>query len=146
MMNDDINTVFADVKPEELLLRAREAADLSYVPYSKFHVGAAMLFEDGRVIKAGNVENASFGLTICAERAAVCVMMSQGLRKPAAIAVVGSAEDRDDYMSVPCPPCGACRQVLMEFNPNMLLVLADAGGHKIFPIHEMLPHSFSLKS
>ncbi|MBR6901429.1 MAG: cytidine deaminase, partial [Synergistaceae bacterium] len=66
------------ISPEELLKMAREAADRAYVPYSRFHVGAAMLFENDEVIKSCNVENASYGITICAERAGVVIMISQG--------------------------------------------------------------------
>ncbi|MCR5346853.1 MAG: cytidine deaminase [Fretibacterium sp.] len=133
------------ISPEELLKRAREAADLAYVPYSRFHVGAAMLFSDGTIVKGCNIENASYGLTLCGERSAIAVMVTRGLRNPLAVAVVGSYEGQDDYFSVPCPPCGACRQALMEFNPNMAVVLASAQGPKIFGIQELLPHSFFLE-
>ena len=130
--------------PEELLKRAREAADLAYAPYSHFHVGAALLFADGTIVKGCNVENASYGLSLCAERSAIAVMVTRGLRNPLAIAVAGSHEDRDDYFTVPCPPCGACRQVMMEFNPDLAVVLASAQGPKIFELKELLPHSFGL--
>ena len=130
--------------PEALLLRAREAAALAYAPYSRFHVGAAMLFVDGTVVTACNVENASYGLTICAERSAVSVMAARGLRHPLALAVVGSGEGADDYDTVPCPPCGACRQTLMEFNPNLLIALASKGGPCVFTMKDLLPHSFVL--
>ena len=96
------------ISPEDLLKMAREAANRAYVPYSHFHVGAAMLFENDEVIKSCNVENASYGVTICAERAGVVIMVSQGKRNPLAIAVAGSHEDKDDYLKVACPPCGAC--------------------------------------
>ena len=134
----------AAVPPEELLKRAREAADRAYAPYSRFHVGAALLFGDGTVVTGCNVENASYGLTLCAERSAVAVMVAQGLKNPLAVAIAGSHEDRDDYFTVACPPCGACRQVLMEFNPNLVVVLASAQGPKIFELKELLPHSFAL--
>ncbi|MCR4817765.1 MAG: cytidine deaminase [Fretibacterium sp.] len=132
--------------PEELLKRAREAADLAYAPYSRFHVGSALLFADGTIVKGCNVENASYGLSLCAERSAVAVMAARGLRNPLAVAVVGSREDRDDYFTVPCPPCGACRQVLMEFNPNLIVVLASAQGPEILGMQELLPHSFGLEA
>ena len=135
----------AAVSPEALLKRAREAADLAYAPYSRFHVGAALLFADGSIVKGCNVENASYGLTLCGERSSIAVMVARGLRNPLAIAVVGSYENRDDYFTVPCPPCGACRQVLMEFNPSLAVVLASAQGPKIFGIQELLPHSFALE-
>ena len=132
------------ISPEELLRMAREAADRAYVPYSKFHVGAAMLFENDEVIKSCNVENASYGVTICAERAGVVIMVSEGKRNPLAVAVVGSHEDSDDYFNIPCPPCGACRQALMEFNTNMLVVLASKGEAKVYELKKLLPHSFTL--
>ena len=132
------------ISPEDLLNMAREAADRAYVPYSRFHVGAAMLFENDEVIKSCNVENASYGVTICAERAGVVIMVSQGKKNPLAIAVVGSHEESDDYFSVECPPCGACRQALMEFNTDMLVVMASKGGAKVFELKKLLPHSFTL--
>ena len=132
------------ISPETLLRRAREAADRAYAPYSRFHVGSALLFKDEEILTGCNVENASYGLTMCAERGSVFVMASSGKRNPLAIAVAGSYEDRDDYLEIPCPPCGACRQVLMEFNPDMLVVLASADGPKVFELKELLPCSFDL--
>ena len=134
----------AKISSDELLASAREAAKNSYSPYSRYRVGVAMLLEDGEVIRACNVENASYGLTVCAERSAVAVMVSQGKRNPIAIAVAGSHDDRDDYLTVPCPPCGACRQVLNEFNPDMTVILASKNGAKIYPLKKLLPHSFTL--
>ena len=132
------------ISPEDLLTLAREAANRAYVPYSHFHVGAALLFDGDEVIQSCNVENASYGVTICAERAGVVIMISQGKRNPLAIAVVGSHEDRDDYMKVACPPCGACRQALMEFGKDMLVVMAGKDGAKVYELKKLLPHSFSL--
>ncbi len=132
------------ITPEELLEQSREAARRAYVPYSHFHVGAAMLMPNDEVILSCNVENASYGVTICAERAAVVIMVSQGKRNPLAIAVTGSYEDRDDYFKVACPPCGACRQALTEFNKDMLVVLASKDGAKVFELKKLLPHSFTL--
>ena len=132
------------ISPEELLNLASEAAVKAYAPYSHFHVGAALLFEDDEVIKSCNVENASYGLTICAERAGIAIMVSQGKNNPLAIAVAGSHEDSSDYLTVACPPCGACRQVLMEFNKDMLVVLATKDGAKVYELKKLLPHSFTL--
>ena len=132
------------ISPEDLLNLAREAARRAYVPYSRFHVGAALLFAGDEVIQSCNVENASYGITICAERAGVVIMISQGKRHPLAIAVTGSHEDKDDYFHVACPPCGACRQALMEFNTNMLVVMASKDGAKVYELRKLLPHSFSL--
>ena len=102
---------------DRLLAKAREARQSAYAPYSGFRVGAALLAEDGRLFTGCNVENSSFGLTVCAERNAVAAAVLAGA-KPIAAAI---AADRPRT-----PPCGACRQVLAEFNPEMLLVL-DAG-------------------
>ncbi|MBR0069273.1 MAG: cytidine deaminase [Synergistaceae bacterium] len=132
------------ITPEELLEQSREAARRAYVPYSRFHVGAAMLMPNDEVILSCNVENASYGITICAERAGVVIMVSQGKRNPLAIAVTGSHEDSDDYFTIACPPCGACRQALMEFNKDMLVVMASKDGAKVYELKKLLPHSFTL--
>ncbi len=144
-MSSNIRWVSEKVSPEDLLAQAREAAKRAYVPYSKYHVGAALLFENDEIILSCNVENASYGVTICAERSGIVIMVSKGMRNPLAIAVVGSHEDRDDYFQIECPPCGACRQVLMEFNTNMLVVMASKNGTEIFKLKELLPHSFTLE-
>ena len=133
------------ISPEDLLTMAREAADRAYVPYSHFHVGAALLFEGDEVIKSCNVENSSYGITICAERAGVVIMISQGKKNPLAIAVAGSHESSDDYFKTACPPCGACRQALAEFNKNMLVVMASKDGAKVYELKKLLPHAFSLE-
>ena len=132
------------ISPVNLLKQARKISERAYAPYSKFHVGAAMLFENDEVILSCNVENASYGLTNCAERAGIAIMISKGLSKPLALAVVGSYEDQDNYFDTPCPPCGACRQVLSEFNKNLLIVLASKDGAKIYELKKLLPHSFTL--
>ena len=132
------------ITPEELLEQSREAARRAYVPYSRFHVGAAMLMPNDEVILSCNVENASYGITICAERAGVVIMVSQVKRNPLAIAVTGSHEDSDDYFKIACPPCGACRQALMEFNKDMLVVMASKDGAKVYELKKLLPHSFTL--
>lgn len=99
-----------------LMERARKAAELAYAPYSNFRVGAALLCEDGTVVTGGNVENRSFGLTICAERSAVLTALSEGKSRFVALAV--SCPDAD----YPVSPCGACRQVLSEFAAATLAV------------------------
>ena len=96
---------------ESLLDAAAAAAAASWSPYSRFPVGAALAVADGSVVTGTNVENRSFGLTICAERAAVCTAVGRGQRDIRAIAVYCAAVDD------PVPPCGACRQVLTEFCP-----------------------------
>ena len=109
----------------------------AYAPYSNFHVGAALLADDGRVFTGVNVENASYGLTTCAERTAVAKAVSEGARSFIAIAVVGPQDD------VPCPPCGACRQILHELGPRMVVVMADEGGLvRRMALTELLPGAF----
>lgn len=97
------------IQVRELYERAREAAKGAYAPYSRFHVGAALLTEDGTIFTGVNVENRSFGLTNCAERSALFAAVSAGFRRFSAIAI--AAPDAD----YPVSPCGACRQVLSEF-------------------------------
>ena len=109
-----------------LFTEARKAADFAYAPYSKFRVGAALLADDGTVITGANVENRSFGLTICAERSAVVKAISLGHRSFKALAV--STPDSE----IPVGPCGACRQVLSEFmDPSAPVLFAGSGKEKV---------------
>lgn len=126
--------------PEEearrLLAAAHAAAERAYVPYSRFPVGAALLTGDGRIFEGVNVENASYGLTICAERTAAVKAVSEGARDFRAIAVVGKR-------AAPCPPCGACLQFLLEFNPRLPVILEDARGRPLVrPLSDMLAVPF----
>ena len=107
---------------DELYKAAMKAAETAYAPYSNFHVGAALLAEDGTVFTGCNVENRSFGLTICAERGAVMKAVSSGCRSFIALAV---ATPDSDY---PVGPCGACRQVLSEFMDNSAPVRFAGSG------------------
>jgi cytidine deaminase len=109
MIEDSVNM-------DELFDRARKAADRAYVPYSKFRVGAALLADDGTIITGCNVENRSFGLTICAERTALTKAVSEGQLSFKALAI--STPDS----TYPVGPCGACRQVLSEFMPGQAQV------------------------
>lgn len=104
-----------------LLRTASQARDLAYAPYSGFRVGAALLSADGRVFEGANVENAAYGSTICAERVALPTAIIHGAREFTALAVVGDGDG-------PCTPCGACRQVLFEFAPDLLVLAAGADG------------------
>lgn len=128
----------SSVTPEDLLGAAIMARDNAYAPYSDFPVGAALLVEGGRVFTGGNIENGSFGLTICAERSALSVMIAAGFRRPEAIAVAGRHGE-------PCQPCGACRQVLSEFNPEMFVVLeSGSGSPEIISLGVLFPMPFDL--
>jgi cytidine deaminase len=109
---------------EELFTQARKAADYAYVPYSKFRVGAALLCEDGTVITGCNVENRSFGLTVCAERTAVFKAVSMGFRSFKALALATPDSE------IPVGPCGACRQVLSEFMDGDSPVLFGGSGNE----------------
>ena len=131
-------TALSAEKAEALMAAAEEARKNAYAPYSGFAVGAALLFEDGRIITGCNVENASYSLSICAERNAMTTAVAMGLTRPTAAAVAGPD-------GVFCPPCGACRQFLAEFNGAMPVVVKDAGGFRVLSLEELLPSGFSLK-
>lgn len=113
-------SVAPDVR-DRLLAEALAVRERAYAPASRFRVGAAVLADDGRIFVGCNVENASYGLTICAERAAVCAAVAAGVRSLLAVAV---ATD----LAEPASPCGACRQVLAEFGRGMQVLLAGRGG------------------
>lgn len=125
----------------ELVEKAFEMLEYSYVPYSKFPVGAALLLADGTVYTGCNIENAAYGSTICAERTALVKAVSEGHRDDwVRLAVVGSSADY-------CWPCGACRQMLYEFCPDLELLVAR-GDHEFvkLPLTDLLPHGFGPKS
>lgn len=124
---------------DELIELARRVRERAYAPYSKFKVGAALLADDGRIFTGCNVENASYGLTICAERAAIFKAVSEGARRFVSIAVVADTDD-------PVSPCGACRQVLWEFAGDLRVVKANLKGKKdTHLMSELLPHAFDKK-
>ncbi len=119
-----------------LVSAARDAATRSYSPYSKYAVGAALLAEDGRIFSGCNVENAAYGDTICAERAAVVKAVSEGRRRFTRIAIYGEGQGY-------CMPCGSCRQVLSEFSPEMEVLCAKAGGSYVsYPLTRLMPYTF----
>ncbi|HTX57905.1 MAG TPA: cytidine deaminase [Candidatus Acidoferrales bacterium] len=120
---------------EALLAAARDMRERAYAPYSNFTVGAALDTGDGNVFLGANVENASFGLTICAERSAVGAAVAAGHRSFQAIAVAGPPD-------VLTSPCGACRQVLAEFSPSMAVIYTTPDGPVATTVAELLPHSF----
>ena len=115
---------------------AEDAATRAYAPYSNFRVGAAVLCESGAIFAAPNVENASYSLTICAERNAIFQAVSNGCTRIRAV-VVFTPTDR------PCPPCGACRQVISEFGPNAEVFSFSATGDCLHAnVRDLLPHAF----
>ena len=125
---------------EALLAAAREAAEQAHCPYSNFHVGAAVRCSDGTVVTGCNVENASYGLTICAERVALFNCVAQGLQ-PLELAV--SCVDAQNNTSLSTRmPCGACRQVMQELLPNNAIVHIDGVGQR--RINQLLPEGFGL--
>lgn len=128
----------------ELIKKALEMRSFSYVPYSGFAVGAALLAKNGTVYTGCNIENAAYGATICAERTAVFKAVSEGVKSFEAIVIVGAPKGEEP--SEECPPCGTCRQVLSEFaDKDFSVILAvDEEHYHIYSMEEMLPHSFSL--
>ena len=125
----------------ELMEMAAQAAKNAYVPYSRFPVGAALECSDGTVFTGCNVENAAYGSTLCAERTALVKAVSEGCRTGGtALAIAGSGEDF-------CWPCGACRQMLYEFAPQLRVLAARPDGtFRAAALSELLPHAFGPES
>ena len=120
-------------KYNELISAATAARDLAYAPYSGFQVGAALVTNAGKIYTGCNVENISLGLTICAERSAIATAVAQGSKDLVAIAVVTAGKK-------PAVPCGACRQIMAEFNPGMKIIAATVDGKvQEFDLAELLP-------
>jgi cytidine deaminase len=130
----------AEKRRHMLMRTARAAMKRAYAPYSKFHVGAAVLTKDGKVFSGCNVENASYGMTNCAERTAIFSAVAQ-LGPKLEVTAVAVANDH----GVPCSPCGACRQVIYEFGPDAIVFFQGAEGEKQAHITELLPEGFRLK-
>lgn len=120
---------------ESLVERATEARGAAYAPYSGFQVGAALLAEDGTVFTGSNVENASIGLTTCAERTAVFTAVHAGQRRFSAVAISTDGTS-------PVAPCGACRQVLAEFAPEIRVISEAGGERREWTLSELLPDPF----
>jgi cytidine deaminase len=122
-----------------LVKLAEAAREHAYAPYSKFRVGAALLAESGKIYVGCNVENATYGATICAERAAICAMVAAGETKLVAVAVFSDA-------SPPATPCGICRQVLAEFADDASVVVATPRMQRVLSLAALLPEKFALMS
>ena len=125
-----------ELEIQKLMDCAIKARENAYSPYSHFAVGAALLCEDGTLYEGCNIENASYGLTNCAERTAIFKAVSEGHTKFKALAVVADTEG-------PCAPCGACRQVMAEFKIPLIIMGNLMGNIKIVTIEELVPFSFS---
>lgn len=125
-------------KDEELLQKARDMKRFAYVPYSHYWVGAALRSKDGRVFTGCNVENAAFGNTMCAERTALFKAVSEGAREFTAIAI--AAEGSAPF------PCGACRQSLYEFAPELRVLVTWDGNVREAKLSELLPEGFGPSS
>ena len=123
--------------PNDLMARARECLDRAYAPYSRFQVAAALVDDRGRVFTGVNVENISYGLSMCAERVAIFAAVAAGARRITALAVASSGADL-------LSPCGACRQVIAEFAAPQVPIYCDAAGkpHR-YTVAELLPNGFS---
>lgn len=128
-----------DYKIKRLLEKAKQAKENSYAPYSNFHVGAAVVGENDKIYYGSNVENSSYGLTICAERNAIFKMVNDGGREISAILVIG---DTEEFL----PPCGACRQVISEFSTERTIVYMcnKHGKYKKTTVEELIPFKFSI--
>lgn len=120
-----------------LLQRARETREKAYAPFSGFSVGAALLGKSGKIYTGCNVENSSYGLTICAERVALFKAISEGEKAFDTLAVIADT-------AKPVPPCGACMQVLAEFNPDLTVIMANTKGmKKTERLSKLFPEPFS---
>jgi cytidine deaminase len=129
-----------DHETRALRERAMAAMERAYAPYSGFHVGVALLGTDGSITEACNVENAAFPAGTCAERAALASAIARGVRTFRVLAIATSADE-------PTPPCGMCRQALIEFSPELeILSLTRNGKETRWRLSELLPHAFSPRS
>lgn len=135
----------------ELVNAAIAAAVHAYAPYSNFHVGAALLLEDGHIVTGSNFENASYGMTLCAETVAIAKANSEGMmRSIIAIAVAGGLSGLVAKNTEPVTPCGRCRQIIKEVadltERDIPVYCAHAGGYDTYLLSELLPHGFGPKN
>lgn len=120
-----------------LVAAAREVRENAYAPYSKFRVGAAVMGQSGRIYVGCNIENATYGATVCAERAAICSMVASGETRLKAIAVFTDC-------SPAASPCGICRQVLMEFADDAPVIVASLHNRSVLSLAALLPNRFAI--
>lgn len=130
---------------KELIAKAAGMRKISYTPYSKFNVGAALLAKNGQIYTGCNIENASYTPTICAERTAFFKAVSENVREFTAIAIIGGASDAEELEY--CFPCGVCRQVMSEFcDDDFLIIIAKSEEeYKVYTLPQMLPERFGPK-
>lgn len=121
---------------EKLIKTAKQASKFAYAPYSKFKVGAAIMSDKGKIYTGVNIENASYGLTVCAERVAIFKAITEGEKKFKAIAIYTNTKNFT-------APCGACLQVMQEFNPKLYVILINSKNEiKQYNLSSLLPHAF----
>jgi cytidine deaminase len=130
--------VVTESQRNELIAAAKRASENAYAPYSNFRVGAAMLLENGQIFSGCNVENASYGLTNCAERTAIFSAVSALGANQVRIRVIAVVNDRE----VACSPCGACRQVINEFGPDAEIFYLGPSGIQHNSMRDLLPDCF----
>lgn len=124
---------------DELIKAALRARELSIAPFSNFHVGAAVETEDGKIYIGCNIESASYGLTVCAERVAIWKALSEGERRFKQLAIVADTEDLT-------PPCGTCRQIIWEFCRDAPIILANLRGEQeVIMMRDLLPRAFDVR-
>ena len=133
------NSLEVSFNIEELIVKAKEAREKAYAPYSRFRVGAALLTKKGNIYLGCNVENSSYGLALCAERAAIANAVVGGEREFEALAVVTETHD-------PATPCGACRQFIHEFSSTLIILVANTSGKcRKMISRDLLPEVFEFK-
>ncbi len=123
---------------EKLIAAAAQAMTNAYAPYSNFKVGAALLTADGKIYTGCNIENISYGATVCAERCAIFKAVSEGERSFTKLAIVSSSGEKTF-------PCGMCRQVIEEFMPDGEIILSGSDGIEVFSVKSLMPHGFHTK-
>ena len=144
--NDLENNRISEQKLKELIEAALEARNCAYAPYSQYQVGAALLTGSGKIYQGGNIENASYGATNCAERTAFFKAVSEGEREFSAIAIAGGLKGKTpvDYAY----PCGICRQVMKEFvrDDFQIVIVKSTAEYKVYTLAELLPFGFGGES
>ena len=144
MESDGINMI-DEKTAQDLIKTALETRKNSYSPYSSYAVGAAVLAQSGKIYGGCNIENASYGGTVCAERVAIFKAVAAGEKKLTALAVIGGPADTQDEMPGEAAPCGICRQVMREFGDPLtfeIIIAKSIANYRIYKLEELLPESF----